>query len=216
MTPAAKLPSGFKPYNLAVDGLGKYLYVSNQVSLQTTEVAEFSIGSTGVLTAVGTPMTSNLQQMQGESSGKFMIGTSGEIYGTAGNLYVASIDQSTGALTAVTQAPTAGQPTNLVVQPNSGGTLVYTFDAPSDGLNGSMEGFTLNLSTGALTAIAGVAQLGFDGQFDASGTYLFVASNPNEAHIAMNIYDVSADSTLSTTLAGVAWSQGAWAPFDTQ
>jgi 6-phosphogluconolactonase (cycloisomerase 2 family) len=216
MTPAAQLPSGFNPFNLATDGLGKYLYVSNVASLQTSQVAEFSIGSTGVLTAVGSPVASNLQQMQGESSGKFMIGTSGGIFGSSGNLYVASIDQSTGALTGATQAPTAGQPINLVVQSNAGGNLVYTFDAASDSLNGSMEGFTLDSSTGALTAIPGVNQLGFTGQFDSSGKYLFVASNPNEAHVAMNIFDVSADTTLATPLAGVAWSQGAWAPFDTQ
>lgn len=215
-----QLPAGFTPGNLAIDGQGKFLYVSNVVGLATTEVAVYSINSTsGALTPQGNPAALNLTQMEGESSGKFMIGTSGTLFasgGGGGNLYVASIDPSTGALTA-TQAIATGQPIDVVVQPNAGGTLVYTVDAPTSGLNGQVEGFTLNLSTGALTAIQGVSvtATGFMGEFDLSGKYLYVASNPSEPHIGLNVYDVSADTTLAAPLAGVAWSQGAWVPFDT-
>jgi len=210
MTPAAQLPTGFKPFNLAMDGAGRYLYVSNIVGLQTTEVAEFSIGSTGVLTSVGSPMALNLQQMQGDPSGKFMLGTNGGALGVPGNLYAATINQTTGALSGLTQVPTAGQPINLVVQPGTTTNLVYAFE------DTGMEGFTLDSSAGTLTAIAGVNGQGFDGEFDTTGQYLFVSSNPNQAHVAMNIFDVTADDTLTTPLAGVAWAQGAWAPFNTQ
>jgi len=209
-----QLPSGFRPFNLAIDGLGKYLYVSNLVGLQTTEVAEYNIGSNGALTAAGAPVTSNLQQMQGEASGKFMVGTSGGIFGGGGSLYVASIDQSTGALTA-TLVTTTGAPADVTVQPGTGGNLVYAFDMPGSSGNGAIEGFTLDLSTGALSSIANVSATGSHGEFDQTGKYLFVVSSSQGVPSALDAFDVTASSALTTPLATVGWAPGAWSPFDT-
>jgi 6-phosphogluconolactonase (cycloisomerase 2 family) len=216
--PAAQLPTGFGPFNLAVDGLGKYLYVSNGAGFSTTEVAQFSIGSTGALTAIGSPISSNLQQMQGDPSGKFMIGTNGSIFSLGGSLYVTSI-QSTGALGTPTLVATTGQPINVIVQQSTGGNLVYVIDLPvgTGQTNGAIEGFTLDSSAGTLTAISGMGtQNGFEGHFDQTGQYLFVSSNPNQAHVGLNVWDTKADSTLTTALTGGAWSQGAWMPFNAQ
>lgn len=210
----AQLPSGFIPFNLAIDGLGKYLYVSNLVGLQTTEVAEFSIASNGALTAAGAPVSSNLQQMQGEASGKFMLGTSGGIFGGGGSLYVASINQSTGALTA-TLVATAGAPVDVTVQPGTGGNLVYAFDMPGSSGNGAIEGFTLDLSTGALASIANITATGSRGEFDQTGKYLFVVASSQGVPSALDAFDVTASSALTTPLATVGWAPGAWSPFDT-
>jgi hypothetical protein len=214
-SPAA-LPAGFKPFNLAVDGLGKYLYVSNLVGLNTTELATFSIGSNGALAAVGSPILSPIQQMQGESSGKFMVGTSGGIFFNNGdqNLYVGSIGAS-GALT-VTQTPTAGVPSSVSVQPSVGGNLVYAFDFPSSSGNGNIEGFTLDSSTGGLAAIAGMSATGSNGEFDLSGKYLFVVAASNGVASSLDAFDVSASSALTTHLANVGWAPGAWKPVDSQ
>lgn len=209
-----QLPSGFQPFNLAIDGLGKYLYVSNLVGLQTTEVAPYSIGSNGALTAAGAPVSSNLQQMQGEASGKFMIGTSGGIFGSGGSLYVASINQSTGALTP-TLVTTAGAPVDVAVQPGTGGNLVYAFDMPGSSGNGAIEGFTLNLSTGALSPIANIVATGSQGEFDQNGKYLFVATSSQGKPSALDAFDVTASTALTTPVATVGWAPGAWSPFDT-
>ncbi|HXJ39412.1 MAG TPA: hypothetical protein VNH18_09030, partial [Bryobacteraceae bacterium] len=167
MTPVS-LPSGFKPYNLATDGLGTYLYVSNVVGLATSEVAAFTIGSTGTLTAVsGSPFSLPLMQMQGESSGKYMIGTTGGFTCNPA-VYVMSVNQSSGSLTAVPGSPfgTFDVPYTVAVQPNSGGTLIYAFDANTDA--GVIEGFQIDLSSGNLGAIAGspFTAAGVGGSFD--------------------------------------------------
>jgi 6-phosphogluconolactonase (cycloisomerase 2 family) len=210
------LPSGFTPFNLAVDGLGKYLYVSNDVNLRTTEVATYSIGSNGALAAVGTPISSVIRQMQGDASGKFMIGTSGGFFFNNGDntLYVGAIGQS-GALT-VTTTTITGVPAGVAVQPNTGGNIVYAFDFPSNTGNGTIEGFQFDLSTGALTAIAGITASGANGEFDPSGKYLFVVAASNGVASALDAYDVSASSALTTHVASVGWAPGAWQPVDAQ
>jgi 6-phosphogluconolactonase (cycloisomerase 2 family) len=210
------LPSGFKPFNLAVDGQGKFVYVSNISGLATTQVAVYSITGTTISAVSGSPFSSILEQMQGEASGKFMVGTSGGIFFNNGdqNLYVGSIGQS-GALT-VTPIPTAGVPSSVAVQQNTGGNLVYSFDFPNSGGNGNIEGFTLDPSTGALSAIAGISATGSNGEFNPNGKYLFVVAASNGVASALDAFDVSASSALTTPLASVGWAPGAWQAFDTQ
>ena len=47
-----QLPSGFRPYNLAVDEQGKFLYISNVVGLATTQVVVLNISRTTLSPAV--------------------------------------------------------------------------------------------------------------------------------------------------------------------
>ncbi len=205
-----QLPSGFRPYNLAVDGQGKFLYISNVVGLATTQVVVFNISSTTLSPAV--PMT--LQQMQGEASGTFMIGTSANTSNTDNNLHVMSINSSTGALTEVgTGLPTTDTPALVAVQPNAGGDLVYSVD-----FSGAVEGASLNLTTGSLTAVAGspFSIQGLSAEFDPAGKYLFVVEGTSLSHSSLFGFDVSASSSLATPLASVGWAAGAWQPFDTQ
>jgi len=210
------LPPGFKPFNLAIDGLGKYLYVSNDVTLNTTEVATYSIGSNGALASVGTPLSTPIRQMQGDASGKFMIGTSGGFFfnNQDNELYVGTIGQS-GALT-VTPTTITGVPAGVAVQPNTGANIVYSFDFPSSTGNGTIEGFQFDLSTGALTAIAGITASGANGEFDPSGKYLFVVAASNGVASALDAYSVSASSALTTPVATVGWAPGGWQPVDAQ
>jgi len=215
MTPVS-LPSGFKPYNLATDGLGTYLYVSNVVGLATSEVAAFTIGSTGTLTAVsGSPFSLPLMQMQGESSDKYMIGTTGGFTGNPA-VYVMSVNQSSGSLTAVPGSPfgTFDVPYTVAVQPNSGGTLIYAFDANTDA--GVIEGFQIDLSSGNLGAIAGspFTAAGVGGSFDQTGQYLFVVESSNNVASALDAFNVGASPTLSTPTASVGWAPGAWVASD--
>jgi 6-phosphogluconolactonase len=183
-------PSGFVPMNLATDGLGKYLYVvsGNYTTHQGSEIAAFSIGTGGVLTAVtGSPFVYPMWQVQGEPTGQFLIGTTGSwaYNGVADDLhlYVFSIEQSgtsAGAITPVTGSPftTVYSPYNIAVQPDTGGALVYSVGInDTDTAYNPIEGYSIS-SSGTLTAVTGSpfsnVGLGSWAQFDQSGDYLLV------------------------------------------
>jgi len=213
----------FEPFNLATDGLGKYLYVSNIVGgSSTNEIAAYSIGSTGTLTAVpNSPFISNgqnlnfaLAQMQGDSSGKYMIGTTSSINNSDPHLYVLSI-ASDGELTPVAGSPfpTTSSPTFVAVQPDAGGTLVYSITVNDLDVGGFVEGYQLDPTTGTLTPDSG-SPFGITGdyaQFDQAGTYLFVRDLFNKE---MSVYTVGTTGTLTNSIASVGWGPGSWAPTD--
>lgn len=179
-----KLPSGFTPMNLGTDGLGKYLYVvdGNSASHTGSEVAAYSIGTGGALTAIaGSPFGFPMWQVKGEPTGKFLIATSGKTVTYAGvddnNLYVFSIG-TTGALTQVTKESTVYAPFSIAAQENSGGAQVYSFgiNDTSTAFN-PVEGYTIN-GAGTLVADTGSPFTGVGdgswGQLDQSGSLLFV------------------------------------------
>ena len=148
--------------NLSTDGLGKYLYITQAFSNHTgSQIAAYSIGSTGSLTMVpGSPFAYPMWQVQGEPSGQFLIGTTGNSAapGFSGtddaHLYVFSITQSgstVGAiapLSLVRPFATTNSPLNIAVQSNTGGNLIYTFGiADSDLAFNPIEGYSIS-STG--------------------------------------------------------------------
>jgi len=199
---------------LAVDGQGKFLYVSNVSGLLTSQVAVFTILGTSITPISGSPFSSNLQQMQGEASGKFMVATTSNFGAPDNNVHVMSINSSTGVLTEVgTGFPTQATPELVSVQPNAGGTLVYAVD-----FNGDVEGASIDLNSGVLTAVAGspFAISGLSAKYDPAGKYLFVVEGTNLDHASLFAYDVSASSALSTAVASVGWAAGDWQAFDTQ
>jgi hypothetical protein len=177
----------FPPGNLATDGLGKYLYITDVAGNHTgTKVAAYSIGSGGTLTAVsGSPFSVPMWQVQGEPTGQFLIGTTGQSLSVNGadndSLYVFSIVQSgatAGAISQVSSVATTYSPFNIAVETNSGGNLVYSFGLNDTGSAfNPAEGFTLS-SSGTLTEEASspydVGNVGSQGQFDQSGDFLFI------------------------------------------
>lgn len=208
------MPSGFVPFNLSTDGLGAYLYVSDIESGNVTgQVAGYSIGTGGALTALpGSPFAMKLQQMQGDSSGKYMVGTTAGLFVPDNNVYLASIG-SNGVLSTPVAYPAADSPQTVAVQPNQGGTLVYTFD-----LGGGVEGFQIDTSKGTLLTSAGSPFNipGATGQFDPAGQYLFVAEqNSGSATNILDVYDLTSTSNLTNVFASVGWSSGAWVVTDT-
>jgi 6-phosphogluconolactonase len=217
----------FFPGNLGTDGEGKYLYVAQ--SPNPSEVAAYVISSTGSLTLVpGSPFSYAVSQVQGDSSGKYLIGVS-NTFGTNG-IYVFSIAQSggtAGAITPVVGSPfaTAFAPISFAVQPNSGGTLIYTFseNAAQTAYN-PIEGFQLDPTSGALTVATGSpysgVTSGFWGQFDQSGANLVVYGGVNDGTTIttyLGALSVGSDGTLTQptsqlTLAG----PGFWTVTDPQ
>jgi 6-phosphogluconolactonase len=185
-----------EPGNVTTDGLGNYLYVCENVNGHTgLEVLAYAISSSGALTAIpGSPFAFPMWQLQGDASGKYLIGTSGNTQSLTGsddkNLYVFSIQQTgsnAGALTAVTGSPfaTVYSPFNIAAQPPaSKSEFVYSFSInDTDTGYNPVEGYSLDTTSGALTLVTGspfsnVAS-GHWGQFDQIGAYLIVYSSVN-------------------------------------
>jgi 6-phosphogluconolactonase (cycloisomerase 2 family) len=226
--------SGYsQPWNMTTDGLGKYLYVTEAIGLhEGVNVTAYSISSTGTLTVVpGSPFAYPMWQVQGESTGQYLIGISGKTTSIAGtdddNIYVFNIQQTganAGAISPVTGSPfaTTYPPFNIAVQPNAtNGEFVYSFSMNSTGLvYNPVEGYSLNTSTGALTAAVNSPFSGVTatiwGQFDQNGSYLF-----NYGDITgpvLGVYNVTAGTgaltqSMSTVPEGTT---GYWAVTDVQ
>jgi hypothetical protein len=219
------------PGNLATDGLGKYLYVTQDLGgTNSSKVAAFSISSSGSLTSVpGSPFAYPMWQVQGDPSGNYLIGTSSSDTGDS-HLYVFSIAQSgtsAGAITPVAGSPftTTYSPFAIAVQPNSGGNLVYSFsiNATDTGFN-PIEGYQLSSSTGALTALSGSPFSNLsDGswaQFDQSGQFLFphsvvVDENTGVATTTLGVLDVGSGGILTQPISPVTLAnEGFWVVTD--
>jgi hypothetical protein len=223
------------PINLGMDGLGKYLYVTEDPNLTThtaTKTAAYVIGASGTLAAVpGSPFAFPMWEVQGDLSGAYMIGISGNSVAFSGvddlNIYVFAITQTgtaAGALTAVAGSPfaTTYSPFNLAVNPF--GEFAYTFSVnPSDTGNNPTEGFALNQGTGAMTVVSGspFANLytGGNGQFDQSGAYLFSHSGDLSLATTVELAPLVTNTTggLTQPFSNVLLSTtGYWAVTDPQ
>ena len=233
LTAAGSTLLPFLPENMATDGLGKYLYVtsaSTDTSV-TPAIAAYSISNGGSLTAVsGSPFSGNLGgvanaygmlQVEGDPSGNYLIGTTSAVIGN-NFLYVYGIQQTgsaAGAITPVSGSPfaTVYSPYSIAVQPNTGGVFVYSFSLNGVGTGDNpIEGYQLNTSTGALTAIPGSpfatsAATGDSGQFDQTGTYLFVL---NSTTTTMGVYNVGTTGDLTQPVASVGFFDAAWTVSD--
>ena len=218
------------PGNMATDGLGKYLYITETFSGHTGDaVAAYTIGtgsSLGFLTAVsGSPfigVSFNMWQVQGEPTGQFMIGTKGLSTSVNGaedpNLYVFGIG-STGALAAPVLFPTTNSPFSIATESNAGGNLVDTFGLNVGGTAfNPVEGFALG-SSGTLTKVNGspfsAGAVGTEGQFDQSGGLLFVYGgllDVNTVVYGVTALDVSSGNL--TTPTGIGTFGGFWVGTD--
>jgi hypothetical protein len=206
-----------EPGNLATDGLGRFLYLGlDGADHNGGVIVGYTIGSGGVLTAIPggffTTPAAGIWQLQGDASGKYMIGTSGSSasYGIPDDLhlYVFSIDQTTGVLTQAAGSPvsTLYSPYTIAMQPPaSAGEFIYSFSIndTATGYN-PVEGFQLDPTTGTLTELtnspfSGVF-LGQWGQFDQTGANLLVYSNVfNGSTTTTQIGALAVDSTGTLT-----------------
>ena len=144
-------------------------------------------------------------QLQGDPSGQYLIGTTASVSGDT-HLYVFSIAPlgsiAPGAISQVAGSPflTHNTPSQVEVQPGGGGTLVYSISVSTLGGENPIEGYQLNTSTGALSAISGspFSFVSMDGQFDQSGTYFFTYDGSSSTLL---VFNVGKNSTLSQPIA---------------
>jgi 6-phosphogluconolactonase len=189
------------PGGLTTDGLGKYLYVCESFGDHNGgAIMAYSLNSTtGFLTPLtGSPFTFSsipgMWQLQGDASGRYLVGTSAESAAILGvdddHLYVFSIQQTGANAGAITQASgspikTTYPPFTIAMQPpSSNGEFVYSFSVTdtATGYN-PIEGFSLDPNTGALTELTGSPFSNLPtspwGQFDQSGSNLLVYTTNN-------------------------------------
>jgi hypothetical protein len=246
LTPVTGSPftTPYEPGNLTTDGLGNFLYATMAVTGEHIGegIMAYSIGTgtnLGVLTPVtGSPFDFPMWQVQGDPSGGFLIGTTGNNLGLTGaddlHLYVFSISPTTsstpGALTQVSNLLTTYSPFTIAVQPTStGGEFVYSFSV-NDGDSGynPIEGFSLNTS-GALAELSTspfsnttTPQMGLGsyGQFDQSGLYLFVYSSVTSGGTTvtqLGVWDVGTGGALTQPISPATFTTpGYWAVTDPQ
>lgn len=189
----------FPPGGMAMDGLGKYLYIIGITGTGAGyEIGAWSVSGSGGLTAVpGSPFFFSMTQVAGDASGKYLIGTTSSL--SNNHLYVFAIQQSganAGALTMAAGSPFATKysPYEVAVQPSSA-ELVYSFSLNSSGGN-PVEGYHLDATSGALTALSGspfLAAPADSGFFDQGGGYLFGMNG-----LTLTAYAVSSSGGLSS------------------
>jgi len=167
-------------YFVSVDGQGKYLYVGQHNPSLPTGV--FSIDpTTGDLQSVGTFSLG----VSGGSIASFNSGASefyvaGSGIGGDNNLYVFAIDPTTGIPSPVNGQPfpTSATPNFVAVHPSGKFLYVSELDSSQAGV---FEGFQLDSSTGAVTALSNSPFSNFasmyECQFDQSGANLFCVSS---------------------------------------
>ncbi len=216
-SPFSTAGAALAPENMGMDGLGRFLYVSQASATHSgTAVVGYSVSSTGsnvgALTVIqGSPFNIPLWAMHGDPSGNYLIGISGQtqsIYGVDDkSLYVYSINQSTGALTAAAGSPktTVYAPFNIAVQPTSvNGEFIYSFSLNDAGTGTNpIEAYKLDATTGALSLVAGspfnIATPTAFGGFDQSGKYLFIYSGVAPS-VSLGVVNVASTGALTETL----------------
>jgi 6-phosphogluconolactonase (cycloisomerase 2 family) len=108
------------PYAVTFDALGRFVFVADEA---TGSVAVFTFSSTGIPAASGAPVVvsaSGITNVAVEATGKYLyVGTKGNGTTTAGTVVVYTINNTTGALTALGSTANAGIGTAAVSVTNS-------------------------------------------------------------------------------------------------
>jgi 6-phosphogluconolactonase (cycloisomerase 2 family) len=189
--PNSRVPTGAAPGFLVIHTNGRFAYVPNNTD---GTISGFSINpTTGALTAIaggaiaaGTnPTTSVLIH----TSGKFLYLRNAGVPNTAGSVAAYTINQTSGALTAI------GTP--MAIGVNSGrsvvdpaGKFLFIASQGAAGDNGSLSEFSINPTTGALTALTGVPiwpGKPYTVAVDPSGQYVYVTSAAANTHYSYSL-----------------------------
>lgn len=206
-TPAA-------PYGVAVDPTGKFLYASifgNLTSTQTApDVITYSISSSGALTELS---AQGVDGNQGEAlaiatgtkavayTPKFAYLTN-EIDQTIGEY---TINDSTGALTAVSGSPISDTNGPFAVAATPSGAFVYTANFNSNTNAYTVSEYSVNASSGALTLVSGSPITGFGSVIglavDPTSSYVLIVDGKNQL---VDTYSINATTGALTFLTSAA------------
>ena len=205
--------------SLTVDGNGKFLYVGQGSPSGTPlPIVAFSIDqNTGALTEIaGSPFNLSVATVHADSSGKFLLGVAGILDQSTtaidDHISVFSINSTSGMPTPVAGSPfsTTSAPFEFAIHPS--GKFVYSFGTDSTGAAAALEGYQLNTTTGALTALPGSPFTSLpivqDCQFDQSGGVAFcidsiagtkfsvLNANPTTGALTHTVQDLTVTKTF--------------------
>jgi 6-phosphogluconolactonase (cycloisomerase 2 family) len=202
LTPVgAPVPAGDSPNSITVDPSGQFAYVANALS---NNVSTFAINaSTGALTPVGAAVPAGVgpSAIAVDPSGRFVYVVNGGLQFGAADVSTFAINATTGALTPVGTAVSAGDLSrDLAVDPS--GRFVYVINNSSN----DISAFAINATTGALTPVGTAVSAGAPPQsitVDLSGRFAYVTLydgvNSNITAFAINPSN-GALSTLGVVL----------------
>lgn len=192
----------------ALPGGSALKFIPNGAFGYSNTGAEFSVNTTtGVLTQIGTATVGHIPYDAALSpSGGFLYIPNFQ----DATISAFTVNQTTGALTAVTGSPFADgdiEPAAAVVSPSGKYLFVANF---STGNAGSISVFSINTTTGALTAVTGSPFTGSGPAngitIDPTGNFLYVAANGVDA------YSVNQTTGTLTVITGAPYTTPA-APF---
>ena len=175
------------PTSVAVDPFGKFAYTTHEILFETPtqNVSSYAInGTTGTLTSVGAAaaVASNPASIAVDPSGRFAYVANQAAY----NVSIHAIDAGTGALTWTGSVGAGIDPTSVAVDPS--GRFAYVANSYQSNIgSGSVSIYSINTSTGALTAVGGELTTGPNPTcitVDPSGRFVYVAhANGVEAYV---------------------------------
>jgi 6-phosphogluconolactonase (cycloisomerase 2 family) len=202
---------------MTVDASGKFLYVG-QLN-PSAGIEAFSIDqTTGALTEIpGAPFFVGVAQVHASLTGEFLLGVA-QIQdagsATDTHIHVFAINPTTGVPTEVNGSPflTASAPFDFAISPN--GKFVYTVGTPSGTTTlGAIEGFQMDLTSGALTKLAGSPFTSLptasECAFDQSGAGLVCA----DTNAGTKLFVLGASSTGALTNAATFSGTSGGFPF---
>lgn len=144
-------------FAVAVHPTGNFIYVSNFTGGNNLQA--MSVAASGALTPIGTPVAAGPDpiQLAMDPQGRFLyVVDCGSSCTQPDTVMAFSINQSTGALTAVGSAvPTGVYPRTPLVDPT--GNFLYVVDMNRNNTAGDdlVSAYTINQTTGGLTALTG-------------------------------------------------------------
>jgi 6-phosphogluconolactonase (cycloisomerase 2 family) len=184
-------PDGVQPVSVAVHPTGKFAYAGDEIS---GGLSAYSIDSTtGALSAIlGPPLPAfGISSVVVDPTGRFLY--------VAGGSAVEGfrIDPSTGALALISSFPAGFGAHSVAVDPT--GKFAYVAN-----LSGSVSGYIIDATTGALTPVAGspftAALSAFSVAVDPSAKFVYVANaNPSNS---VSAYRVNPSTGVLTPVAG--------------
>jgi len=192
------------PWNLAIDGLGRFLYVTEGNSFgEGQSQAVFNVAANGTLsggTVLNLGAGVNMWEFQCDPTGNFAIGVTGET-GFApdtlldDHIYVFRIGSAGGLTLVGAPVVTANAPTAVRIHPS--GKFVYDFSVNrTTAFDGPLEGFQMD-TNGNLTKLSGspfaTLSIPYGGYFNQTGNYMVF-----HEHGTLGVYNIDTATGIPT------------------
>jgi DNA-binding beta-propeller fold protein YncE len=197
--------AGNGPVSVTVDPFGRFAYVANTGNLESpSNISGYTISaSSGALTPIpGSPSTRTEPfSVTVDPSGRFVYVANANFNSSTISGY--TITASSGALTPVPGSPfvTGPAPTSVTVDPS--GRFAYVANFTADNTSGTISGYTINVSSGALTPIPGALLASglspFSVTVDPSGRFAYVTHRGSNN---ISGYTITATTGALTPIAG--------------